>query len=316
MKKEKFGSCVFVFRGLLCLALLVCLLAVTVQTGYAAETVPTLPAGGSENVRYFRPGDILSGSPNVGQTTNILLIGQDQRPGEPGKRSDSIILCTLRPSANTLTITSFLRDAYVKIPGHGANRINAAYAFGGTELLKNTLKENFGISVDGCIEVDFDRFAEIIDALGGVTLELRQDEANEINRQVTWQTLSAGKQTLSGHQALAYSRIRKLDADSDISRTNRQRKVLNAIIDQYRDLNFRTMVVLVQKVLPALETDMTAVEILSLGRMVLPMLENLKIVSQRIPAEGACVDKTVDGMSVLIPDMEKTQSLVRDSLCP
>ena len=314
MKKQTFGSCISLFRVVLSLFIFVFILIGAAQQTLAAG--PDIPVECCGQVRCFRPADLLSGTQEAGKTVNILLIGQDQRPGEPGKRSDSIILCSIRPSSNTLTITSFLRDAYVKIPGHGSNRINAAYAFGGRELLKRTLNENFGVTVDGCIEVDFDRFAEIVDALGGVTLELREDEAREINKAVPWQKISAGRQKMSGHQTLAYSRIRKLDADSDVSRTQRQRKVLNALVDQYRDLNFRTMMVLVGKVLPALDTDLSTMEILSLGKMVLPMMENLKIVSQRIPAEGACVDRKVNGMAVLIPDLEKSRSLLQDTLTP
>lgn len=314
MKKQTFGSCISLFRVVLSLFIFVFILIGAAQQSLAAG--PDIPVESCGQVRCFRPADLLSGTQEAGKTVNILLIGQDQRPGEPGKRSDSIILCSIRPSSNTLTITSFLRDAYVKIPGHGSNRINAAYAFGGRELLKRTLNENFGVTIDGCIEVDFDRFAEIVDALGGVTLELREDEAREINKAVPWQKISAGRQKMSGHQTLAYSRIRKLDADSDVSRTQRQRKVLNALVDQYRDLNFRTMMVLVGKVLPALDTDLSTMEILSLGKMVLPMMENLKIVSQRIPAEGACVDRKVNGMAVLIPDLEKSRSLLQDTLTP
>ena len=101
------------------------------------------------------------------QSINILLVGQDKREGEQGNRSDSMILCTFNPGAGKLYMTSFLRDLYVPIPGHGRNRINAAYAFGGIKLLQRTLEENFDLEIDGCVEVDFGQFAEIIDALGG-----------------------------------------------------------------------------------------------------------------------------------------------------
>ena len=168
---------------------------------------------------------------------NILLVGQDRREGEETARSDSMILCTYHRKTGDLTMTSFLRDLYVPIPGHSSNRINAAYSEGGTELLNDTLRENFDLHIDGNIEVDFSQFAQIIDLLGGVRLELREDEAREINKE-TGSDLTAGIQTLNGEQALTYARIRKLDADGDFSRTSRQRKVMNALLSQYRNIKW------------------------------------------------------------------------------
>ena len=113
---------------------------------------------------------------------NIMLIGQDRRPGEARTRSDSMILCTFNKKTGQMTMTSFLRDLYVQIPGYQDNRLNVAYAAGGMPLLNETLKHNFGIHVDGNIEVDFTQFAQLVDLMGGVSMELRQDEANSINQ--------------------------------------------------------------------------------------------------------------------------------------
>lgn len=143
---------------------------------------------------------------------NILLIGQDRREDETRARSDSMILCTFRKSEKKLTMTSFLRDTYVKIPGYGQNRINVAYAAGGMSLLNKTLENNFGVHIDGNVEVDFYQFADIVDLLGGVEVDLRNDEAQWVNRE-TGSGLSEGTNLLNGQQALAYARIRKLDAD-------------------------------------------------------------------------------------------------------
>lgn len=125
-----------------------------------------------------------------GEKINILLIGQDARSGETRARSDSMILLTFDTDKKTVTMTSFLRDLYVKIPGYQDNKLNAAYAFGGMPLLNKTLEVNFGVQVDGNVEVNFSRFAEVIDLLGGVDMELRQDEANLINRKVGHSKLS------------------------------------------------------------------------------------------------------------------------------
>ena len=244
---------------------------------------------------------------------NILLIGQDRRPGESRARSDTMILCTFNKHTKTLTMTSFLRDLYVEIPGYQDNRINAAYAAGGMSLLNETLKENFGIHIDGNIEVDFNQFAQIVDLLGGVTMELRQDEADVINRDAPG-TVSAGTQLLTGQQALAYARIRSLDADGDFSRTNRQRKVISALLDSYKNASLSTVLSLLDDILPMITTDMNDVKIIAYATELFPMLSGADIVSQRIPADGSYSGKMINGMSVLVADMEASRQLLEDTL--
>ena len=297
MKKEK------ILTGVL--GLLTVLLMVT--------GIPAAAAEGRE-VRCYQAAQ--DPGPLGEEPINILLIGQDQRPGEPGKRSDSLILCTLLPGEKKLVLTSVLRDLYVKIPGYGYERINAAYAIGGVPMLDKTLEENFGISIDGNVEVDFVQFSGIVDQLGGVTLELREDEAREINRLVPDRQAASGVQTLDGRQALVYARIRRLDADSDFSRTQRQRKLLTALTDQYRDMDFPTMVKLTGTILPAVTTDLNGFEILTYGRLFLPMLKDMKIESHRIPEAGTCRDETIRGMQVLVPDLPAIRKQLGEILKP
>lgn len=244
---------------------------------------------------------------------NILLIGQDRRPGETRARSDSMILCTVNRDSKTIILTSFMRDLYVKIPGYGSNRINASYAWGGMELLNQTLEQNFGIYVDGNVEVDFNQFASIVDLLGGVPMELRSDEASYINSD-TGSSLSSGMQLLSGKQALSYSRIRKLDADGDFSRTNRQRKVIGALFDQVKGSGLTTLLGLLDEVLPMVTTDMSNGEILGYAAKVFPMFSGATITSQRVPADDAFYYAMIDGMSVLVADMDKTRQMLQDTL--
>lgn len=244
---------------------------------------------------------------------NILLIGQDRRPGETRARSDSMILCTVNRDSKTIVLTSFMRDLYVQIPGYGNNRINASYAWGGMELLNKTLEQNFGIYIDGNVEVDFNQFADIVDLLGGVPMELRKDEAAYINSD-TQSSLSAGMQMLSGKQALSYSRIRNLDADADFSRTNRQRKVLSALFDQVKDSGLTTLLGLLDEVLPMVTTDMSNGEILGYAAKVFPMFSKATISSQRVPADGAYKGVMIDGMSVLVADMDLTRQMLQETL--
>ncbi|MCI6999197.1 MAG: LCP family protein [Clostridiales bacterium] len=244
---------------------------------------------------------------------NILLIGQDRREGEETARSDSMILCTYHRKTGDITMTSFLRDLYVPIPGHRSNRINAAYSEGGAALLDETLKENFGLHIDGNVEVDFSQFSQIIDLLGGVELELREDEAAEINKE-TGSSLTGGTQLLNGEQALAYSRIRKLDANGDFSRTNRQRKVMSALLGRFRNIQWRDLLPLMDQLLPLISTDMNYGKLVLLAMEILPKLSDAEITNQRIPADGTYTDEKIDGMAVLSADLDANRALLQETL--
>jgi len=263
-----------------------------------------IPLGNLGENRIGGPGSSL---------LNILLIGQDAREGDTQARSDTMILCSYNKKTNTLVMTSFLRDLYVEIPGHGSNRINAAYSFGGTKLLKQTMEHNFGLYIDGSIEVDFNHFSEIIDHLGGVELHLRQDEAKVINQQ-TGSNLSEGLQKLDGTQALTYSRIRKLDSDGDFSRTSRQRKVITALVDAFRAIRITEMTPLLNDLLPMITTDLNPGQILFCALEVVPNLSAMETDSQKIPADGTFTDKTIDGMAVLVADMAAQRQHLKNTL--
>ena len=254
--------------------------------------------------------NLLGGEKNI---VNIMLIGQDRREGEGRARSDAMILLTINKKTKSVTLTSFLRDLYVEIPGYGGNRLNASYAYGGMELLNRTIAQNFDIYIDGNVEVDFSQFSQIVDLVGGVDITLRSDEAREINSELG-SSLTEGEQHLNGKQALAYARIRKLDADGDFSRTQRQRTLINAIVRQLKDAGLVKLLDIVEDVLPMVTTDMSNTEILGYATALLPMLVNLNITNQRIPADGAYSYASVNGMSVLKADMEANRQLLRQTL--
>ena len=268
------------------------------------------------------PSDVIWGNDSgiieqSGNIINILLIGQDRREGEGRARSDAMILCTINKTTNTLTMTSFMRDMYVQIPGYGANRINASYEIGGMQLLDACLEKNFGVRVDGNVEVDFSRFMEIIDMLDGVDLVLTAAEANYLNERGNWDVddntsgqwnLKAGKNHLTGEQALAYSRIRKIG--DDFGRTERQRKVLGALIEKVKDQSVLELNGLLQRMLPMLATDMSNSEILGYAMDLFPMLSDMKIVTQRVPANGTYSDAVISGMMVLKVDLDANRKLL------
>lgn len=283
------------------------------------ETLPedetTAPVMNEEEVNWGENQQVIDGSENI---INILLIGQDARPGEGRARSDSMILVTFNKEKKTITLTSFLRDMYVQIPGYINNKMNAAYPAGGMELLNKTLEGNFGVQVDGNVEVNFSHFAEVIELLGGVDIELRNDEANYINRKLGLDgissSLTGGMQTLNGDQALWYSRIRYLDADSDFSRTNRQRKVINSLIEKFRDSKLTTLLGLLDDLLPMITTDMSNSEIIGYATELFPMLADCTVVSQRIPADGEYKLATIRGMSCVVADMDAARALLEATL--
>lgn len=267
-------------------------------------------SSGAGNVDFGASAQIGGRGSNL---INILLIGQDRREGEGRTRSDSMILCTFNKKTKQLTMTSFLRDLYVPIPGYSSNRLNAAYAAGGMSLLDETLEKNFGIHVDGNVEVDFAQFSEIVDLLGGVEIELRQDEASYINEE-TGSDLSGGVCKLRGDQALAYARIRKLDSEGDFGRTARQRKLMSAMLDAYRGAKLTTLLKLVNQMLPMIATDMNGAKILGYALELFPMLSGVQIVSQRVPADGMYTNQMIDGMAVLVADMEATRQMLAETL--
>lgn len=245
---------------------------------------------------------------------DLLLIGEDDA-ADGVSRADSIILCTFHPETNRVILTSFLRDLYVQIPGHEGNRLNAAWALGGMPLLKKTLEESFRLEIDGCIAVDFSQFSRIIDILGGVTLELRQDEADAVNAVVPG-TLTQGRQALSGSQALAYSRIRKLDSDGDFSRTLRQQKLLQSLLDSWKDAGLMKLLSAVAELIPLVATDLDNRQLLSIAVTLFPMIKDPQVSGCQIPEAGTFSYGTVRNMDVLLANTEEIISSLQRRLLP
>lgn len=272
----------------------------------------TGPVLGEEDVDFGDGPNVQIGGEEEDSIVNILLIGQDTRTGVRS-RSDSMILCTFNTNKNTLTLTSFMRDLYVQIPGYKNNRINAAYAFGGMPLLNETLELNFGIHVDGNVEVDFEQFADIIDLLGGVEMELTSGEVRFIGEYVPGTKVKVGTNLLNGAEALAHARNRN-NKDGDFSRTNRQRLLLSALIDKYKNSSLTDMIGMLDDILPMVTTDMTKKEITNYVMDLFPMLASAEIVTQHIPVDGGFENAVIGGAQVLVPDMEKNIDALIDSL--
>lgn len=219
----------------------------------------------------------------MGDIVNILLVGQDRRPGENRARSDSMILVTFNKTTREITLTSFLRDSYVQIPGYKPHKLCHAFQYGGMSLLSKTLNVNFGVEVDGAISVDFSQFEQIIDHLGGVDIKLTQKEADFMNNEYGL-SVEPGMQRLTGKEALCYSRIRKID--TDYRRAGRQRKVLLSLVERYKSLTVEEMLDMLEAVLPMITTNIPKEKIVPLAMELFPMLGTCEFKNQQIPAEG------------------------------
>lgn len=235
---------------------------------------------------------------------NIALFGIDAEDGGVG-RSDSIIIATIDTTHKKLKLTSIMRDSYVTIEGHGDDKINHAYAFGGPQLAIKTLNENFDLNIDDFVAVNFTTLPKIIDMLGGVTIDITSEEVSHIPGIDT-----AGTYTLTGEQALAYSRIRYASG-GDYVRTDRQRTVLSKVFEKVLSINFTQYPSLLSEILPMVQTNLDYSEILNLGNEVLKMgVTTLE--QERFPRDGYCEGKMIDKIYYLTFDKENTVQQLHD----
>ena len=237
-------------------------------------------------------GDNLTFNKDV---VNILLVGSDHGAikGDHG-RSDSIMIATVNFKSKELKLTSLMRDMYVGIPGHGHNKLNAAYAFGGVELLYKTIAKNFGIKIDNYCVVDFSTFEKVINKVGGIEISLEEKEAKYLNTtnyisKKKYRNVKVGKQTLNGNQALGYARVRyvvsKKYGDGDFGRTGRQRAVLQAALNKVLQQSPTTIADIALEALKDVSTDMNASYLKTLVLKVVKM-GTTEIDQMRVPVEG------------------------------
>lgn len=243
--------------------------------------------------------------------TNILLIGTDARSKQERGRSDTMMIATIDEKHRSIKLTSLARDTYIDIPGHGKEKLNHAYSYGGAKLLTQTLEKNLSIDISNYVIVNFNSFSSIIDALGGVTVEVKESELNELNKFIPecYEASSKGKnskmklveksgvQTLNGYQALSYSRIRK--NDSALERDNRQRKVLQALMDEASNMSILEIPKVLKAVLPHLKTDMDFSDMVDTGKKVLKM-GNFKINQLEFPIQEHSKSERIDGKGWVI----------------
>ena len=316
-KKKKGGSFGKFVKALFVIVIILAVLFAGisyVMTKRAYDQMTIASAGDADNEALTADG-----------VTNILLIGNDSRLNGSDGRSDAMILLSISKTSGKIMMTSFLRDMYVEIPGHGSNRLNAAYSFGGAELLMETIEKNFDIPVNRYILVNFEAFANVVDAVGGIDLELSPEEViwvdaylNEYNELTGHEfgynylyQVEGGMIHLNGPQALAYSRNRYIG--TDFGRTERQRKVMEQIIKKAPAAVLTNSFGLIDGLCPNLTTNMSFSEVYSLVLRSPFLLKNERV-SGSIPLEGTWRDQTIDSMMVLGVDLEANRQYLHHNL--
>ena len=241
---------------------------------------------------------------------NIVLFSLDnyQKGDDTYGRSDSTIMLSIDTRNEEFKMTSFMRDMFVEIPGYGFDRINAAFAFGGPTLAVATLESNFRVDVDRYVIIDFKKFVDIIDSIGGIDMEITQAEADVINKESGEKEappVKAGKMHLTGKQTRMYARIRKID--DDFHRTERQRKVISVVLDKLKSMDIMTLNSHLAEILGMITTDMNKDEALNLATNLTSYLK-YKQRTFRLPDDGNFYDETVSlhgtPAMILVPNLQ------------
>ena len=240
---------------------------------------------------------------------NILLIGADQID-QGAQRSDSMMLVSIDKNTKTVHLVSFLRDLYLEIPTMGKDKLNASFSKGGPALTMQTLENNFRINIDKYIMTDFTKFAAIIDKMGGIDLDMSKEEAAYMNK-IIHTKCKEGSNHLNGASALYFSRMRYLD--SDFGRTGRQRQVIETMLAKMKTQNVAELTKMMYDYAPFVTTNLTDAELLYLCSIGHDLTNNTPQ-TKYIPYKGAYTDANKDVGEVLVPDLEKNCTLLREFL--
>lgn len=252
---------------------------------------------------------------------NVLLIGVDRRDASWNGNSDSMIIFSINKKNRSLHMTSMMRDLYADIPGIGVRKLNNAYAVGGGPLLVETIEKNYKVNIDNYAAVDFIAMSKIIDALGGITLTVTDDEARLADGLIMdmcqLQNISyeghlfgggAGTYECDGLMTVGYSRIR-YTGNSDYERTERQRMVMGRLMEKVRAMSAGELNAFVTKILPYVTHNIPSTTILSL-LMQAPSMMNYSVGESRVPYDGMYTTRG----EILVPDMELTVAKLHEDI--
>lgn len=280
--------------------------------GFAGSVFSKITFDDNRPNEYVSSADLKS-SPKV---KNILLLGVDSRDPEDdtNSRSDSMMLISVDSEHNCIKMVSFLRDSWVYIPALDKyQRLNAACSADGFNGVVDTIEYNFGVDIDGYVVADFEMFKVLVDSVGGVEVDVTEQEADEVtNHPVRYGnvTLEAGKYKLTGEQALAYCRIRKID--TDFMRAYRQRTVMQSILKSVKSANPVKLLLMASKCAPYIETNLSKTDIMQTGISALSCIGTM--VETRVPFDSTWSYKTIQGNSVISIDADKNKEMLIDTI--
>lgn len=243
--------------------------------------------------------------------TNILFVGVDD--DENGNsRSDSMMLISIDKKHEKIKLTSFLRDSWVDLPMKGRKgKLNAAYAADGIQGAVDTIEYNFLIDIDHYVKVDFEMFTQIIDAVGGVEVEVTEKEAAFIRKTTRFKEMQSGEKVrLNGAEALVYCRIRKLD--TDYMRTYRQRKVISALMAKAKEADIKKLTDVMFDVFPLIQTDLNKRELVTTGVKGAYGLLKYEVQQTRAPIQEHMKETTINGQWVEELELEKVREYLYD----
>lgn len=245
-------------------------------------------------------------------TVHVALLGSDQRPYEGGYRTDTMMLLTLNPKAKSVTMLSIPRDLYVYIPGFRVDRINTSDVRGGFQMTADTIHYNFGIRPDYWVRVNFNGFMNVVDALGGIDVQVTGYLNDECGRR--WWSYNPGSYRMGGFQALCYVRMRKTSSDFD--RLRRQQEVLDAIFDRVLSLDgLKQVPELYEQFDYTFETNMELKDVMPLLPLAAEVASDRSLI-QQLRIDSTLVDHwrvPYSGAAVLLPKWDPIQQLLQSS---
>lgn len=254
------------------------------------------------------------------KVSNILLIGVDRRDDSWNGNSDTMILVSINDEKKQVSMISLMRDTGVDVPGCGTHKLNYAHAYGGPDLLMETIEHNYDVEVESYISVDFEGMIEIVDAVGGVELTLSDAEAscanNYVNSMCSAQGLSpdsylfpsGGTYVCNGMRAVSYARVRYV-GNADYERTERQRTVVMKIIEKLKAMNASELLSFAMTAMSLTDFNIPVPELIELvGKA--PELSGYEIVLDRIPYDGLYYSQN----EMLMPDWGETIEKLKETI--
>jgi len=306
---------------------IVLLLAVMLGTSYVfsegQEYIPTSDElNQNDDSQYLvLPDNFVESIPEESKPYRLLIIGVDTDSLSVRGRSDTMVVAVFDVQHSSLKLISFMRDLYVQIPRIGKSRLNASFANGGPKLLIETLKKNFGVEVDGYIAVNFSSMIKLVDSIGGIEIEVLQEELKPLNGILEYYNYQrdlpekqgrldkAGFKRLTGLQAMSYARIRKID--SDYERIGRQQRVLMAILNRIRSLEISKILEIIAENIELVDTNITMSDAIKLAGDMLE-IESLNTRYLRVPVKNAFANKQIDGTYYVVPNINKNKKAIEE----